>query len=76
MTEIEKLLNSYESDELSEVNAFILLEMLISERKAYLRLREELKMATYELDDACAHHEIDVCHKKQCEVINRIIGDN
>ena len=75
MTEIENLLNGYKHDDLREVELFELIELLIFERKAYLRLREDLKKAAYELDDACAHHEIDVCHKKMAQAINRIIGD-
>lgn len=75
MEEIEKLLNEYNSGTSSHENTFILFKLLISERNAYLRLREKLKKATHELDDACAHHEVDVCYKKQSEVINRIIGD-
>lgn len=75
MTEIDKLLKKYNHDELCEVEVFALIELLISERKAYLRLRDELKTATHELYDACAYHEIDACHAKQSKVINIIIGD-
>lgn len=74
-SEIEKLLIKLKADTLGEVEGAVLLEMLVLERRAIFRLREQLKSATYELDDACALHEIGVCHKKQDAVIRLIIGD-
>jgi hypothetical protein len=74
MTELDDLLNRYNETELDEVGVFALIELLISERRAYLNLVDELKSATNELYDACAYHEINVCHEKQCKIIRKIIN--
>lgn len=75
MTEIEKLISKYQADDSSDEVNLVLIEMLLMERRAYMRLRKDLTSANNELDDACALHEIGVCHKKREAVIRLIIGE-